>query len=245
MKILIFGGTTEGRRLSRMLAAAGAEITVCVATEYGGEQQGEDPDILVLKGPFTKEEKLRLLAGQDLCIDATHPYAVHVSESVREACSETGIRCIRLKREESDCRDAVMLENADAAVQWLKLREGNVLLTTGSRQLRAFSGLDPARLFPRILPSRESIEICEQLGIPHRNIIAMQGPFTTEMNIATIRQYDIRYLLTKDGGVPGGYPEKAAAARKTGIKLLVLRRPAESGMSFDEVLNLCITALKS
>ena len=245
LQILIFGGTTEGRRLSHELAAAGAGVTVCVATEYGSEQQGDAENISVRTGPLSEEQKLELLKGKSFCIDATHPYATHVSESVKTACSLAAVPYIRLRREESEYGDGIVLENAEAAAAWLLEREGNVLLTTGSRELPAFSGLDPKRLFPRVLPSRESLEACEALNIPRRNIIAMQGPFTAEMNTAIIRQYRIRYLVTKDGGVPGGFPEKAAAARETGILLLVLRRPEDEGVRYEDVRNLCMTALRS
>ena len=73
MKMLIFGGTTEGRELSRALAALGAEVCVCVASAYGGEEQGSAPGITTRVGPLTMEEKRRLLESAALCIDATHP----------------------------------------------------------------------------------------------------------------------------------------------------------------------------
>ena len=65
------------------------------------------------------------------------------------------------------------------------------------------------------------------------------------MNIATIQQYQIRFLVTKDGGAPGGFPEKAAAAKETGVQLIVLRRPKEQGLRFDEVLNQCMSRLRA
>lgn len=43
MKVILFGGATEGRTLSRELAALGVEVTVCVATDYGREEQGNFP----------------------------------------------------------------------------------------------------------------------------------------------------------------------------------------------------------
>ena len=118
------------------------------------------------------------------------------------------------------------------------------MLTTGAKELSACADLDPERLIPRVLPSHEALNACEALGIPHRNIIAMQGPFSTELNIALIRQYAVRYIVSKDGGGPGGFPEKVQAAKETGVQLLVLRRPAESGLGFDEVLNLCKTRIR-
>ena len=254
MRIVIFSGTTEGRILSQLLAeevrkyGAKSEIIVCVATEYGREIQEAVEGTRTLKGPFSSAEKKNLLCGATLCIDATHPYATHISESVKEACRKAETEYIRLHREESAEQPAnaagrVALADAAEASRWLQGHAGNALLTTGAKELPAFSELSPERLFPRILPNRKSLEICEELGIPHGNIIAMQGPFSTEMNIATIRQYHIRYLVTKDGGIPGGYPEKREAAEKTGVTLLVLQRPEESGENFETVCKKCITAI--
>ena len=243
MKIVVFGGTTEGRLLSRELAGRGAEVTVCVASDYGEETQGTGPGIRVRTGRLSRTEKLALLQGAALCVDATHPYAGHISASLREACAESGTPYRRLLRPESETGNARQFDTAEQAAGWLAGREGNILLATGAKELEAFRALPPERIFPRILPNRQSLEVCEKLGIPHRNIIAMQGPFTREMNIATIRQYQIRYLVTKDGGGPGGFPEKAEAARETGAECLVLRRPRESGLSFDEILNECIRTL--
>lgn len=244
MKIVVFGGTTEGRELSKLLAEAGAAVTVCVATEYGEEEQGTIPGVTTRIGPLSAEEKQALLRDAVLCVDATHPYASHVTGSVRAACEEAGVEYIRLLRPASDTEGAVVFDSAPEAAEWLREREGRVLLTTGAKELSAYACLDPDRLIPRVLPSHEALSACEALNIPHRNIIAMQGPFTAELNAATIRQYGVRYVVTKDGGGPGGFPEKARAAKETGAQLIVLRRPADSGLPFCEVLNLCKTRIR-
>ena len=244
MKIVIFGGTTEGRELSGLLSEAGASVTVCVATEYGEEEQGSVPGVTIRTGPLSAAEKRALLCDAALCVDATHPYARHVSESVKAACEEAKVEYIRLLRPACEAEGALAFDSAPEAAAWLKNREGRVLLTTGAKELSAYVDLDPERLIPRVLPSHEALNACEALGIPHRNIIAMQGPFSAELNAATIRQYGVKYVVTKDGGGPGGFPEKVQAARETGAQLLVLRRPAESGLGFDEVLNLCKTRIR-
>ena len=244
MKFVIFSGTTEGRTLSQALAETGAEVIVCVASAYGQEEQGIFPGVTVCIGPFSPEEKAELLKGAVLCIDATHPYAGHIKQSVREACEKAQVPYVRLQRAESAAENAVTVDTAEQAAEFLAKREGNILLTTGAKELSAFSPLDPQRLYPRILPSHESLSVCETAGIPHRNIIAMQGPFTREMNEAILRMYSIRYLVTKESGEAGGFPEKAEAAKRTGTTLLVIRRPREQGRSYDEVLALCLSHLR-
>ena len=132
MKIVIFGGTTEGRRLSKLLAEAGASVTVCVATEYGEEEQGSVPGVMTRTGPLSAEEKQTLLCDAALCVDATHPYASHVTGSVKTACKEAGVEYIRLLRPACDTEDAVVFDSAKEAAEWLREREGRVLLTTGA-----------------------------------------------------------------------------------------------------------------
>ena len=131
MKIIIFGGTTEGRLLSHLLAEKGAAVTVCVATEYGCEEQGEAPGVTVLTGRKTVEEMSELLRGSDLCVDATHPYAVEVTKSVRRACAGAGVPYRRLLRDRSGDTDAILVDSAEAAAKLLADREGNLLLATG------------------------------------------------------------------------------------------------------------------
>lgn len=244
MRIVIFSGTTEGRLLSHLLAEKGADVTVCVATEYGCEEQGEAPGITVLTGRKTVEEMVELARGSDLCVDATHPYAVEVTKSVRRACDAAGVPCRRLLRDQSADTDALVVDSAEAAAQLLAGREGNILLATGMKELPAFACISPARLYPRVLPTGGSIAACEAAGIPHRNIIAMQGPFSMELNEALIRQFRIAYLVTKDGGKAGGFAEKVQAAENTGIELVLIRRPEETGESFEDIVKSCEEMMK-
>ena len=236
---MIFGGTVEGRELSQRLAADGADVTVCVASEYGTALQEKGAGISVRTGTLTMEEKQELLQDAVLCIDATHPYAAHITESVKEACALAQVRRIRLIRARSDTQGAVVVRDAEEAADWLQHREGNILLTTGVKELQAFGKINSSRLFPRILPLKSGLEACEKLGIPPKNIIAMQGPFSEESNEAMIRQLDIAFLVTKDGGKRGGFPEKVEAAKRTGICMIVIGRDEEEGLSLAETLEEC------
>ena len=238
MNILVFGGTTEGRELSCRLAAEGAHVTVCVATDYGREEQGECPGVAVLTGRKTVPEMVQLRQNQSLCVDATHPYAVAATENIRTACEMAGVPYQRLLRAGSVYK-GVTADSAQAAAAYLETRPGNVLLATGAKELAAFAGLGPERLYPRILPSHESLTACEAARIPHRNILAMQGPFSQALNEALIQQFQIAHLVTKDGGKAGGFAEKAAAAERTGAELIVIRRRPETGSSYETILDMC------
>ena len=237
MNILIFGGTTEGRTLSCELAKRGESVSVSVATSYGQETQGIHPGVRVLCGRRTEPEMQDLVKDFALCIDATHPYAVKASENIRAACKAAGVEYKRLLRPAAGQAGAEAVPNAEAAAALLAPREGKILLTTGAKELGAFAALAKERLVVRVLPSIASLTACEQAGIAHKNIIAMQGPFTKEMNIATLRQYGIRWLVSKNGGTPGGFAEKMQAAEECGAGLVVIARPKELGESAEEILQ--------
>ena len=240
MKFVIFSGTTEGRRLSHALVQLGGSVTVCVATEYGRAEQGSAPGMTVLSGRMEPPEMAQAASGADLCVDATHPYAIQASQNIRAACGEAGTPLLRLLREESAVPEgAKLFASASEAAEWLKTTQENVLLTTGAKELGVFAPLGGERLYPRVLPLAASLAACEAAGVPGRNILALQGPFSQELNEALIRQFRIRFLVTKDGGQAGGFQEKADAAAATGIQLVLIRRPEDSGMNYDTVLRQC------
>lgn len=240
MRAVVFSGTTEGRALSKQLGALGADVLVSVATDLGAEEQGSAPGVTVRAGRLEPEEMTALLQGADLCIDATHPYAVEATKNIRAAAARAGVEYHRLLRAPSPLPEgALVFAGAAEAAQELARTEGNVLLTTGAKELGAFSPIAPERCYPRVLPTREGIAACEAAGVPHRNIIAMQGPFSRALNEALIQQFEIRWLVTKDGGAAGGFAEKVQAAQSTGAQLVVLRRPPEQGQTAQEILNLC------
>lgn len=240
MKLVIFSGTTEGREFSRAAAALGAAVTVCVATDLGAEEQGSAPGVTVHAGRLDADEMAALLRDAALCVDATHPYATEATHNIRAAAGMAGVEYHRLLRRASELpAGSVVLPGAGEAAAYLADKAGRILLTTGAKELPAFAALDPTRLYPRVLPTQAGITACEAAGVPHRNIIAMQGPFTLGLNVALMRQFEIDYLVTKDGGAQGGFAEKAEAAAQCGAQLIVLRRPDEQGETAETILQRC------
>lgn len=244
-RILIFSGTTEGRRLAEVLSEAGVPAAVCVATEYGAQVMPSLPGIAVHQGRMDRQEMQQFLktGAFQAVVDATHPFATEVSVHIRESAEEEGIPCLRLKRDTAAEKTGEKRryfsdhkECADALLQ----TGGAVLLTTGSKELAVYCREKELRerLYVRVLPSEESIARCRKQGLAGGQIIAMQGPFTEEMNIALIRQYQIRHLVTKESGAAGGFGEKAAAAEKSGAGLYVIGNPErEAGYSFAGVCS--------
>lgn len=241
-KICVFGGTTEGRELVEFLNAQPCEVTACVATEYGQALLPEAERLTVSARRLPADEIKALLTDGhfDLVIDATHPYAASITKSIACACAETGVERWRLLRGASDApEDAVFVESTEKAIEFLDQTEGNILLTTGSKELKAYSQIKnfAERVYARVLPLEDSLVLCREAGVKAAHILAMQGPFSEEMNTAMLRAIGAKWLVTKDGGAAGGFAEKAAAAAKTGVRLLVIGRPAEAdGIGLSETV---------
>lgn len=243
-QILIFGGTTEGRRAAELLLGEGVPCTVSVATQYGEEVLQPHPLMTVRTGRLDRVGMARLMReGHYLCvIDATHPYAQIVSREIEAACGETGLPYLRLMREEAGAGNpdpgsgggtCVYVSDVAQAGAFLAVVPGHILVTTGSKELVQFAKAlgDPARITARVLPAQESLRACAEAGLTGRQIIAMQGPFDTEMNCAQIRHAGASWIVTKETGAAGGYPEKIEAARKCGIRAVVIRMPSEQSFS--------------
>ena len=236
MNLLIFGGTTEGRILAETLANRGHRVTVSVATALGAEELSGIP-CTIWEGRLEEAAMEERVRDFDLVIDATHPYAEEVSRHIRKACKETGVPLRRVLREASREEGCIRVDSCKAAADYLSGRPGNVLIATGSKALRDYGCLEPERMYPRVLPTHEALTICEEMGIPHRNILALQGPFTLAMNVAMLEQYHISYLVTKDGGTVGGFGEKQQAAQQAGAQLILVGRPPDSGESMEQLLR--------
>ena len=104
MNILIFGGTTEGRVLSKKLAEkkkAEDSITVCVASDYGEKMMNNIP-VNIHVGRLDKDQMIQFIedGNYETIIDATHPFATEVTENIKSSCKECDRRYIRLKRDE-------------------------------------------------------------------------------------------------------------------------------------------------
>ncbi len=233
--MLLFGGTAEGRALAEWLGDEGIPFTVCVATGYGETLLPPDADARV--GRLGREDMAALMEGASLVVDATHPYATAVTENIRAAAARIGIPRLRLLRPVLDAAEGVRVPDMESAARALAARPGNVLLTTGSKELDVFArpGL-VGRCYPRVLPMLDSLARCLELGFPPAHILCMQGPFSRDLNAALLRQFEIKTLVTKDTGSRGGFAEKAEAARSCGCALLVVDRPsAETGLTLEDI----------
>lgn len=265
MKVVIFGGTTEGRQLAGYLIQLNKQqkmqniqVHVCVASEYGAQVLPEDDALKVHVGRLEQADMQEFLQAvqADICVDATHPYAVLVTQNIYQACKVVGVPYVRVRRDmqeepgntdpdmqmsdthigdadgkwyTNETSDSIYVGDIQAAVDYLKGVTGNILITTGSKELHLYTQIPDygSRCTARVLPTRSVVEACTELGFTGKHLICMQGPFDLEMNLATLRYADADFMVTKASGKNGGYDEKCEAALAAGVQLVVIGRPKE------------------
>ena len=249
-RVLLFGGTTEGRELALWLRDAGIPALSHVATDYGEALLREEA-LPAACGRLNAAEMESLLrtGGFFAVLDATHPFAIEVSENIRAAARAAGVRYYRILRDKDSASEAAEIEarlrargcfrlfdSQQEAADWLAKTEGAVFLATGSKELKAYAALPRERLTVRILPGEEALRKAAEAGIQPDHIIAMQGRSSVLLNQALLQQYGAKFLVTKQSGKPGGYLEKLRAAEELGICFVAIRRPAErDGYALSEI----------
>ena len=217
------------------------------------KEKHKKSELRVIHGRMDQQEMEAFFEKEQvgLVIDATHPFAVIVTENIQRACKNSGIeylRCLRdfltearaVRSEKFACdksdSSVVCVNSVEEAVDYLEQTQGNILITTGSKELDKYTRLTnyKERCYARVLSALPSVMQSIDLGFSGKHLIAIQGPFSREMNLALLHQTEAKYFVTKESGKNGGFAEKLEAAEQAGAVLLVIGRPEEEGVSVEE-----------
>ncbi|WHH60582.1 precorrin-6A reductase [Petroclostridium sp. X23] len=246
--ILVFAGTQDGRELAAYLEQHGYKAAVSVATTYGAELVSESENMAVIQGKLHKEDMLRVFNNMKISavVDATHPFARNVSENAVHACEHAGIHYLRYERAKGDYKEfenVIVTQSFEDAIDRLNSMNGKIFLTTGSNNLKFVIKEinEKDRLIVRVLPGTEIMSRCMELGLQPKQVIAMQGPFSRELNREMFRQCNTAVVVTKDSGSVGGMENKLLAAQDLNIPIMVIARPNIDypliAATFEEVLE--------
>ncbi|MHA4989963.1 cobalt-precorrin-6A reductase [Cetobacterium somerae] len=226
--IWVIGGTKDSRDFIESFPFK-EKLVVTTATEYGGKLLENIEDIKVFCKRLDLEGMNKFIEENNInkIIDLSHPYAEEVSRNAIECSRVKEIDYIRFERENLVSEDGVIeFSDLEFMIKYLESLEGNILVTLGSNNLHKFENIkNKSNIYFRILPKWEMIKKAEDLGILPKNIIAMQGPFSKELNVAMMRQLNIKYIVSKKGGNTGGEREKIESAKEIGAMSVMLSRP--------------------
>lgn len=241
--IWIIGGTSETGEFVEKIEGK-IDYIVTVATYAGME---------VLKGKNVRVkrldcvEMLQFIKDNNIktIVDLTHPYALEVSKNAEEIAMEADVEYIRYVREkaESDIyHDIITVDGIDQCKDYLKNITGTVFFTTGSKNIGDFEAIrGENRFIYRVLPSIFSLEECVEHEIALKDIVAVLGPFSVELNMSLFKEYSVDLVVMKDSGSRGGTDEKLIACKNMNIKALMIERKEERGIyDIDKLVELIL-----
>ncbi|MGN4124703.1 precorrin-6A reductase [Lysinibacillus sphaericus] len=246
--IFMLAGTSDARNLALELQSAGHKVTATVVTDSAASSLTE-VGLPHLVGRLTADEMATILIekGYQLVVDASHPFAEEASKNAMAAAEKAGVPYIRYERAHEHYAHPLItvVKDYEQAAQLAAEKRGVIMLTTGSKTLATFTkvlqGLENTRVIARMLPRLDNMEKCEALGVAQRDIVAIQGPFSKELNEALFRQYDVTLMITKESGKVGSVDEKLEAALACGIETILIARPniqyGQQYSTFEDVLQ--------
>jgi len=230
--IALILGTSEGKNILSLLNTFTQDIFVSTASSYGGEILKDYRYKVLNTKPLNKEELINSFKENkvSIVVDASHPYALEITQNTISACKNLGIEYVRYERPSvidkfKEEKLVVQVEDYEALKEKIIGIDGNILNTTGSRNIQTILRLKlKNRIIHRVLPSVKVMDECLNLGVNVEDIIAIKGPVSYELNCAFIKEYEAKAILLKDSGVQGGTEEKLKAAIDLGIYAFVIER---------------------
>ena len=246
-KIFLIAGTADGRKLAEYLSDKNFDVTASVVSDYGRKLLETCALVKINDKPLDRDELEKILRaeGFSCLVDASHPYAKNISANAIAATNSAQVVYVRYERAEVvfDYEKIFHVDSYEAAAIKASELGKNIYLTTGSRSLKSFvDRLKDCNLTVRILPTAEVLTQCERLGLTPKQIVAMQGPFSTALNVELFRHAGAQVIVTKNSGQIGGADTKLEAAKFLGLPVVMIDRPQISypnkAETFDDVLRL-------
>jgi len=213
--ILVFGGTTEGRKAAEVLEESGS-------TYYYSTKTGEQD--LVLHNGIRTDGALDTAAMLSFCaehqikliVDAAHPFATQLHQTIADVASQIAVAVVRYERiYPALSPDITLIEKYSQIPTDIH----SLLATTGVQSISKLKPLEAkgVKVFYRILPRESSIALAHQQGATDDQLCYFENGDTIDT--------DAEAILLKESGESGGYSAKVAAARKKGMRIIVLKRP--------------------
>jgi precorrin-6A/cobalt-precorrin-6A reductase len=222
MRVLVLGGTSEGRALATRL-----QPHVDVISSLAGRVP--DPALPVGEvriGGFGGVDGMRrwlVDSKVDAVVDATHPYAATITAHAAAACDDLGLPHLVLARAAWPRGDAIGVgSDTEAAKTVAAEHYSRVFLTTGRSGTAPFADVDAWFLIRAVTaPNADTLP-------RHHQLVLSRGPYHYDDELALLRDHRIDALVTKNSGGQMTRPKLDAAAA-LGVAVVMVDRPPLPG----------------
>lgn len=224
-RLWLIGGTQESVALAKSIAQAQLPCIISVTTESARSLYPAASTLSVYVGRLNPAQIHQFLQQQQIIavLDASHPYAVEISQNAIAVTFEQKIPYLRYERPMLQQENSLDFETL---LTGQKLQGQRVLLAIGYTHLHLFQAWHQrATLFARILPSAIALEAAFKAGFTPDKLICLRPPMSADLEKALWRQWQISLVVTKASGTAGGEDIKRSVAAELGIPLIAINRP--------------------
>lgn len=237
-RILLLGGTADSRALAERLSGRD-DVEVISSLAGRTERPASLPGSLRIGGFGGVEALVDYLRREriDLLVDATHPFAVRITDNAAAACQLSGTPRLLVERPAWRAVEGdtwIVVPDAQAAADALPGLAGRVFLSVGRQEVEAFANLPRIWFLVRMIDAPRSA-----LPLHRYEVVLGRGPFTESGERALFLLHGIQALVTKNSGGGATYA-KLAVARELGVPAVMIERPphseGETAASVEEAL---------
>lgn len=236
MRYMVMSGTSDATKVIKFLHEdENNYILATTVTDYGAKIAESAGASEIISKALKEEDLINVIKEKniDTLIDATHPFASVATETAISSCEKAQIRYIRYERAstvlpESDLiyKEDTFEDGAKKAKELLVNDDDRLMHLAGVMRLQTIvNEIDPKKVIPRVLPNNFSISKTLDTNVPAENIIAMQGTYSKEFNMALMKEYNVSAIITKESGESGGAENKINAALELNIPVILVTRP--------------------
>jgi len=230
-RVWLIGGTSESAILAEAIAQSQIHCIISVTTESAKSLYPESEFLTVWVGKLEQYQISDFFNNYNInrILDASHPYAVEISQLAIAVSQTHNIPYLRYERPATvaqNLANIVYLDSVETLLTGDYLSQKRVLLTLGYRMLSQFTRWqDQAILFARILPSAIALDAALKAGFTPDRIIAIRPPISLELETALWQHWNISLVVTKASGTAGGEDNKINLANQLNIPLIIIERP--------------------
>ncbi|MBE9226632.1 cobalt-precorrin-6A reductase [Phormidium sp. LEGE 05292] len=236
-RIWLIGGTGESAKLAIALLQVGLPLVISVTTESARSLYPNSPLLQVWVGRFNLYQIEQFLTQQNIIavLDASHPYAVEISQNAIAVCLQKNVHYLRFERPRSEVGrwgdgemggELIYLDSFERLVCGDYLVGERVLFTVGYKVLPLFRDWHGrSTLFARVLPATTSIAAALSAGFTQDKLFAMRPPIPINLERELWQHWQISMVVTKASGAPGGEDIKRQLAAELGVNLVIIEPP--------------------
>jgi precorrin-6A/cobalt-precorrin-6A reductase len=228
LTIWIIGGTGDSSKIVKAITTVTSDYVVSVTTSEASWLYDSAYPVIVGMMDRAKMTQFCDSQGISAIVDASHPFAVKVSQDAIAIAQNLKIPYLRYERASVNVHSPLHreLDSFETLVRGNYLLAQRVLLTVGCNALPLFKPWhDRSTLFARILPKLNSLQIALDSGFKSDRLLAMRPPITKALETALWQQWQISLVVTKASGSSGGEDLKHQVAKQLGIPLITIARP--------------------